>query len=111
MDVGVGRVGTVMWQVWYKDRHYRGSLVWGLDFGHLLTNLEGQSSIGTVHSMSGAWRVGSGLGGRCDFVLDRVEALFGPERPSNGPFWDRKGAENVFFKDDPGPFGVLKHAF
>ena len=35
-----------------------------------------------------------------------------PKRPSNGPFWDRKGvqrkADNVFSTDDPGPLGVLR---
>ena len=38
-----------------------------------------------------------------------------PKRPSNGPFWDREGVKawptTCFFKADPGPSGVLKHAF
>ena len=51
-----------------------------------------------------------------DPVLDSFEALFSPKRPcSNGPIWDRKGVKKwpktCFFKDGPGPFGVLKHAF
>ena len=50
-----------------------------------------------------------------DPVLDRVEALR-PQKdfkwPILGPTGVPKMAENVvFFNDEPGPFGVLKHTF
>ena len=44
-----------------------------------------------------------------------LRKLLGPKRPSNGPFWDGKEVtlwpKKWVFKDDRGPFGVLKHTF